>query len=209
MMALFPESRPLIKHSVVGNCMIKHHLNRLESLGSNGIRLEVAEVRHPADVGAVPVELLRKDRQPRGGGCQDGVPWLVGEVACHGRGKDTVAEDTQGMVDLADADALEEGMGKDTAAEGNLGIADVEKACDRSRDSSFQHGQRGCKDPMALIHLDTGEEVDVRDSSRWHYDEDVALLLEEAEDASSPFRKSWALHPREAAFSPGLARISS
>jgi hypothetical protein len=189
--------------------MIKHHLNRLESLGSNGIRLEVAEVRHPADVGAVPVELLRKDRQPRGGGCQDGVPWLVGEVACHGRGKDTVAEDTQGMVDLADADALEEGMGKDTAAEGNLGIVDVEKACDRSRDSSFQHGQRGCKDPMALIHLDTGEEVDVRHSSRWHYDEDVALPLEEAEDASSPFRKSWALHPREAAFSPGLVRTFS
>jgi hypothetical protein len=119
------------------------------------------------------------------------------------------AEDNPGMVDLADADALEEGMGKHGAAEGNLGMVDVEKACDRSRDSSFQHGQRGCKDPMALIHLDTGEEVDVRDSSRWHYDEDVALLLEEAEDASSPFRKSWALHPREAAFSPGLARISS
>lgn len=185
-------------------------MNRLESLGSNGIRLEVDEVRNPADVGVVLVELRRKDRQPRDDGCQDGpVAWLAEEMACQGRGKDTVAEDNPGMVDLADADALEEGMGKHTAAEGNLGMVDVEKACDRSRDSSFQHWQRGCKDPMALIHLDTGEEVDVRDSSRWHYDEDVALLLEEAEDASSPFRKSWALHPREAAFSPGLARISS
>lgn len=173
--------------------MIKHHLNR-----------------NPADVGVVPVELQRKDRQPRDDGCQDEqrVPWLVEEMACQGRGKDTVAEDTQGMFDLADADALEEGMGKD-AAEGNLGMVDVEQACDRSKDSSFQHWQRGCKDPMALVHLDTGEEVDVRDSIRWHYDEDVALLLEEAEDASYPFRRNWVLRRYEAAFSPGLVRASS
>jgi hypothetical protein len=120
-------------------------------------------------------------------------------MACHGRGKDKAVVDNLGMAELAAAFVEDEG--RDTVVERNLGI-------DRSRDSSFQHWQRGCKDPMALVHQDIGEE-DAHDSSRWCHGEDAALLLEEVEGVSSPFRKSWALRQHEAAFCPGLARFSS
>jgi hypothetical protein len=168
--------------------MIKHQLNHLAILRLQGIRLEVDEVRNPV---VVVEELRRKDRQPA----------LVEEMTCQGRGKQIAVEDNLGTAELAAA--LVEDKGKDTDAEGNPGM--VEEAFDHSRDSSFQRWQRGCKDPMALVHLDTGEE-DAHGSSRWRFDEDVE---EQAEDVSSPFRKSWALRRHEATFSPGLARPSS